>query len=163
VVIGAVVFVVGLIAAAVSVAVGLPREENSGQVLLPAPFLTEARVIVGTAAMLAVCAVFAVALGAILRRSAAAITIAILTVVIPFLLAALNIVPANVGDWLLRLTPAAGLAIEQSIPRYSQVSTVTSLVQGYYPLSPYAGFAVLCLWAAAGLALALFLLRRRDA
>jgi ABC-type transport system involved in multi-copper enzyme maturation permease subunit len=163
VVIGAVVFVVGLVAAAVSIAVGVPKEENGGQVLLPASFLTEARVIIGTAAMLAVCAIFAVALGAILRRSAAAITIAILTVVMPFLLEALNIVPANVGDWLLRLTPAAGLAIEQSIPRYSQVTTVTSPIQGYYPLSPYAGFAVLCLWAAAGLALALFLLRRRDA
>jgi ABC-type transport system involved in multi-copper enzyme maturation permease subunit len=163
VVIGAVVFVVGLVAAAVSIAVGVPREENGGQVLLPAPFLTEARVIIGTAAMLAVCAVFAVSLGAILRRSAAAITIAILTVVMPFLLGALNIVPANVGDWLLRLTPAAGLAVEQSIPRYSQVTTITSPVQGYYPLSPLAGFGVLCLWAAAGLALALFVLRRRDA
>jgi ABC-type transport system involved in multi-copper enzyme maturation permease subunit len=163
VVIGAVVFVVGLVAAAVSIAVGVPKEENGGQVLLLAPFLTEVRVIVGTAAMLAVCAVFAVALGAILRRSAAAITIAVLTVVMPFLLAALNVVPANVGDWLLRLTPAAGLAIEQSIPRYSQVTTVTSPIQGYYPLSPYAGFAVLCLWAAAGLALAVVVLRRRDA
>jgi ABC-type transport system involved in multi-copper enzyme maturation permease subunit len=110
-----------------------------------------------------VAAIFAVALGAILRRSAAAITIAVVTVVMPFLLAALNVVPAGVGDWLLRLTPAAGLAIEQSIPRYAQVTTVISPVQGYYPLSPYAGFAVLCLWAAAALALALVMLRRRDA
>jgi ABC-type transport system involved in multi-copper enzyme maturation permease subunit len=163
VVIGAVAFVVGLIAAVVSIAVGLPKEENQGQVLLTAPVLTDVRVIVGTAAMLALAAVFAVCLGAILRRSAAAITIAVVTVVMPFLLAALNVVPAGVGDWLLRLTPAAGLAIEQSIPRYSQVTTVTSPVQGYYPLSPYAGFAVLCLWVAAALALALVMLRRRDA
>jgi ABC-type transport system involved in multi-copper enzyme maturation permease subunit len=163
VVIGAVAFVVGLIAAAVSIAVGLPKEENQGQVLLTAPFLTDVRVIVGTAAMVALAAVFAVALGAILRRSAAAITIAVVIVVMPFLLTALNIVPAGVGDWLLRLTPAAGLAIEQSIPRYSQVATVTSPIQGYYPLSPYAGIAVLCLWTAAALALALVLLRRRDA
>jgi ABC-type transport system involved in multi-copper enzyme maturation permease subunit len=163
VVIGAVAFVIGLVAAVVSIGVGVPREENSGQVLLTAPLLTEIRVIVGTAAMLAVAAVFAVALGAILRRSAAAITIAVVTVVMPFLLTALNVVPAGIGDWLLRLTPAAGLAIEQSIPRYAQVTTITSLVQGYYPLSPYAGFAVLCLWAAAALALALVMLRRRDA
>ena len=163
VVIGAVAFVTGLVAAAVSIAVGLPKEENQGQVLLTAPWLTEARVIVGTAAMVAVAAVFAVALGAILRRSAAAITIAVVAVVMPFLLAVLNVVPAGAGDWLLRVTPAAGLAIEQSIPRYSQVITVTSPVQGYYPLSPYAGFAVLCLWAAAALALALVMLRRRDA
>ena len=163
VVIGAVTFVIGLVAAAVSIDVGVQKEEHSGQVLLTAPWLTEVRVIVGTAAMLAVAAIFAVALGAILRRSAAAITIAVVTVVMPFLLTALNIVPAGVGDWLLRLTPAAGLAIEQSIPRYSQVTTVISPVQGYYPLSPYAGFAVLCLWAAAALALALVMLRRRDA
>jgi ABC-type transport system involved in multi-copper enzyme maturation permease subunit len=163
VVIGAVAFVTGLMAAVISIAVGVPKEENHGQVLLTAPVLTEVRVIVGTAAVLALAAVFAVALGAILRRSAAAITIAVVTVVMPFLLTALNVVPAGVGDWLLRLTPAAGLAIEQSIPRYSQVTTVTSPVQGYYPLSPYAGFAVLCLWAAAALALALVMLRRRDA
>jgi ABC-type transport system involved in multi-copper enzyme maturation permease subunit len=163
VVIGAVAFVTGLVAAVVSIGVGVPKEENSGQVLLTAPLLTDVRVIVGTAAMLAVAAVFAVALGAILRRSAAAITIAVVTVVMPFLLTALNVVPAGVGDWLLRVTPAAALAIEQSIPRYSQVTTVTSPVRGYYPLSPYGGFAVLCLWAAAALALALVMLRRRDA
>jgi ABC-type transport system involved in multi-copper enzyme maturation permease subunit len=113
--------------------------------------------------MLALAAVIAVSLGAILRRSAAAITIAVVIVVMPFLLSALNILPAGAGDWLLRLTPAAGLAIEQSIPRYPQVATVTSPIQGYYPLSPYAGFAVLCLWTAAALALALIMLRRRDA
>jgi ABC-type transport system involved in multi-copper enzyme maturation permease subunit len=163
VVIGAVAFAAGLVAAVVSIALGVPKEENQGQVLLSAPVLTDVRVIVGTAAMLAVAAVFAVALGAILRRSAAAITIAVVTVVLPFLLAALNVVPAGVGDWLLRVTPAAGLAVEQSIPRYSQVTTVTSPIQGYYPLSPSAGFAVLCLWAAAALALALVMLRRRDA
>ena len=163
VVIGAVAFVTGLVAAVVSIGVGVPKEENSGQVLLTAPLLTEARVIIGTAAMLAAAAIFAVALGAILRRSAAAITIAVVIVVMPFLLTALNVVPAGIGVWLLRLTPAAGLAIEQSIPRYFQVTTVTSPVRGYYPLSPYAGFAVLCLWAAAALALALIMLRRRDA
>ncbi len=163
VVIGAVAFVTGLVASALSVAVGVPKEENQGQVLLTVPALTEVRVIVGTAAVLALAAVFAVALGAVLRRSAAAITVAVVTVVLPFLLAGLNIVPPGVGAWLLRLTPTAGLAIQQSIPRYPQVISVLSPVRGYYPLSPYAGFAVLCLWAAAALGLAFVLLRRRDA
>jgi hypothetical protein len=163
VVIGAVAFVTGLVASALSVAVGVPREENQGQVLLTVPALTEVRVIVGTAAVLALAAIFAVALGAVLRRSAAAITVAVVTVVLPFLLAGLNIVPSGVGAWLLRLTPTAGLAIQQSIPRYPQVTSVLSPVRGYYPLSPYAGFAVLCLWAAAALGLAFVLLRRRDA
>jgi len=163
VVIGAVAFVTGLVASALSVAVGVPKEENQGQVLLTVPALTEVRVIVGTAAVLALAAVFAVALGAVLRRSAAAITVAVVTVVLPFLLAGLNIVPSGVGAWLLRLTPTAGLAIQQSIPRYPQVTSVLSPVRSYYPLSPYAGFAVLCLWAAAALGLAFVLLRRRDA
>jgi regulation of enolase protein 1 (concanavalin A-like superfamily) len=163
VIIGAVAFVTGAIAAVVCIAVGIPRAENKGQVLLKPPLITDVRVIVGVAAVLALAAIFAVALGAILRRSAAAITLAIVIVVMPFLLTALNVLPATVGDWLLRLTPAAGLAIEQSIPRYFQVATVTNPVQGYWPLSPYAGFGVLCLWVAGALALALVMLRRRDA
>jgi len=160
---GGVAFVVGLVAAAVAIAVGVQLETSNGQVVLPVSALTEIRVVAGTAAMLAVAAVFAVALGAVLRRSAAAITIAIVTVVLPFLLAALNVFPSGVGDWLLRLTPAAGLAIEQSIPNYPQVTSVINPATGYYPLPPLAGFAVLCAWAAAGLALAFLVLRRRDA
>jgi hypothetical protein len=160
---GGVAFVVGLVASTVAVAVGVQLETSHGQVVLPVPALTEIRVVAGTAAMLAVAAVFAVALGALLRRSAAAITIAIVTVALPFLLAALNVFPSGVGDWLLRLTPAAGLAIEQSIPNYPQVTSVINPAAGYYPLPPLAGFAVLCAWAAAGLALAVYALRRRDA
>ncbi len=163
VVIGAVVFVVGLVATVVCIAVGVPKLEDNGQVLLTVPVVTEVRVIVGTAAMLALAAVLAVSLGAILRRSAAAITIAVLVIVMPFLLTVLNVVPTAVGDWLLRVTPAAGLAIEQSVPRYFQVTTVVSVPQGTYPLTPYAGLGVLCLWTAAALALALVMLRRRDA
>ncbi len=163
VVAGAAAFVTGLVAATIAMAVGVRLQERNGVVVLPVPALTEVRVVVGTAALLAVDAVFAVALGAILRRSAAAITLAIVTVVLPFLLTALNVFPAGVGSWLLRVTPAAGLAIQQSVPRYPQVTLVVSPAQGVYPLAPYTGFAVLCLWAAAALALAVYLLRRRDA
>ncbi len=163
VVAGAVTFVVGLVASSVAVIVGAHLESSNGQVVLPVSVLTEIRVVVGTAAMLGVAAVFAVAIGAVLRRSAAAITIAIVVVVLPFLLAVLNVFPAGVGDWLLRVTPAAGLAIEQSIPNYHQVISQTNPIQGYYPLSPFAGFAVICVWAAAALGLALYVLRRRDA
>ena len=160
---GGVAFAVGLVASTVAIAVGVQLETSNGQVVLPVSVLTEIRVVAGTAAMLAVAAAFAVALGAVLRRSAAAVTIAIVTVVLPFLLSALNVLPSGVGDWLLRLTPAAGLAIEQSIPNYPQVTSVINPADGYYPLPPLAGFAVLCAWAAAGLALAFYVLRRRDA
>ena len=160
---GGAAFVTGLVAATVAVGVGVPLETSKGQVVLPVPALTEIRVVVGTAALLAVAAVFAVALGAVLRRSAAAITLAVVTVVLPFLLTALHVFPPGVGAWLLRLTPAAGLAIEQSIPNYPQVTAVIEPARGAYPLPPFAGFALLCAWAAAALALAFILLRRRDA
>jgi ABC-type transport system involved in multi-copper enzyme maturation permease subunit len=163
IVIGGVTFVVGLVTCAVAVAICVPIMRNHGQVVLPVSALTEVRVIVGTAAMLAIAAVFATAIGAMLRRSAAAIAIVIVAMVLPFLLDVLNVLPSGVGAWVLRLTPAAGLAIEQSIPHYPQVTTAYSPAQGIYPLPPWAGFLVLCCYAAAALGLALVVLRRRDA
>jgi ABC-type transport system involved in multi-copper enzyme maturation permease subunit len=159
---GAVAFTVGLVAAVLAIAIGLPRQRNQGSYILPVSTPTEVRVIVGTAAMVALAAVLAVAIGAMLRRSAAAVTAAIVAIVLPFLLA-VTVLPASAGAWLLRLTPAAGFAIEQSIPNYTQVTSVFSPAQGNYPLSPWAGFAVLCAWVAVALAGAYVLLRRRDA
>ena len=163
VVVGLVAFAVGLVAAIVSVALGVPRQSAQGLYVLPVPTLTEVRVIVGTALMVALVAVLATALGAVLRRSAVAITGVVVAMVLPFLLAVLGIFPDGVSDWLLRLTPAAGFAVEQSIPSYFQVNHVYQPADGFYPLPPLGGFAVLCAWTAAALALALFLLRRRDA
>ncbi len=162
VVAGAVAFVVGLVAAILAIAIGLPYQRNQGSYVLPVSTPTEVRVIVGTAAMVALAAVLAVAIGAMLRRSAAAVTVAIVAIVLPFLLA-VTVLPASAGAWLMRLTPAAGFAIEQSIPNYTQVTAVFSPAQGNYPLSPWIGFAVLCAWVAVALASAYLLLRRRDA
>ena len=159
---GCVAFVVGLVAAIVAIAIGLPRQASQGSYILPVSTLTELRVIVGTATMIALTAVLAVAIGAMLRRSAAAVTAAIVVIVLPFLLA-VTVLPASAGGWLLRITPAAGFAIEQSIPNYPQVAAVFSPAQGNYPLSPWAGFAVLCGWVVVALAAAYILLRRRDA
>jgi ABC-type transport system involved in multi-copper enzyme maturation permease subunit len=163
VVIGLVAFAVGLVGAAASIAIGVPRESADGLYVLPVSALTEVRVVVGTAALLALAAVFAVALGAVLRRSAGAITVGIVAIVLPFLLSALGIFPAGISAWLLRLSPAAGFAIQQSIPQYSQVSRVYSAVGGFYPLPPLAGVAVLCGWVAAAVLLAMYVLKRRDA
>jgi ABC-type transport system involved in multi-copper enzyme maturation permease subunit len=159
---GAVAFAVGLVAAILAISIGLPRQRNDGSYILPVSTLTEVRVIVGTALMVALAAVLAVAIGAMLRRSAAAVTAAIVAIVLPFLLA-VTVLPASAGAWLLRLTPAAGFAIEQSIPNYPQVATVFSPTQGNYPLAPWAGLAVLCAWVVVALAVAYVLLRRRDA
>jgi ABC-type transport system involved in multi-copper enzyme maturation permease subunit len=162
VVAGAIAFVAGLIAAILAISIGLPYQRNQGSYVLPVSMLTEVRVIVGTAAMVGLAAVLAVAVGAMLRRSAAAVTVAIVVIVLPFLLA-VTVLPASAGMWLLRFTPAAGFAIEQSIPNYPQVSTVVSPAQGTYPLPGWAGLAVLCAWVIVAVAAAYVLIRRRDA
>jgi hypothetical protein len=66
-------------------------------------------------------------------------------------------------DWLARVTPAAALAVQQTLIEYPQVSNVYVPSAGYYPLAPLAGFAVLAAWAAVALALAARALHRRDA
>ena len=163
VVAGGAAFAVGVVASIFCIAVGTPREKAQGLFILPVSAFTEVRVIVGTGLMLAIMAVLAVSLGALLRRSAIAITIGIVGIVLPFLFSGLGIFPAGVSAWLLRVTPAAAFAIQQSIPHYQQVSVVNAPGSGYYPLVPLAGFGVLLVWAAALFALALVQLRRRDA
>jgi ABC-type transport system involved in multi-copper enzyme maturation permease subunit len=73
------------------------------------------------------------------------------------------ILPASASDWLLRLTPSAGFAIQQSLTRYPQVIASYTPGNGYYPLAARAGFAVLCGYTALVLGLAVIRLRRRDA
>jgi ABC-type transport system involved in multi-copper enzyme maturation permease subunit len=161
-VIGSVTFVAGLAGAALAAVLGEALLRSDGNFILPVSTLTEVRVITGTAALLAVAAVFALALGALLRSSAVAITAAIALTVLPFLLANIAL-PATLADWLLRVTPAAGFAIQQTLTRYPQVSATYTPAQGYFPLAPWAGFAVLCAFAAVAFGLAVFRLHRRDA
>jgi ABC-type transport system involved in multi-copper enzyme maturation permease subunit len=130
----------------------------------PVPPLTDLRLIAGTAALVGLAAVLAVALGVILRHSAAAVATVIAVIVLPYFFAVpLVLLPAGAADWLLRVTPAAGFAIQQPYPAYPQVTASYTPGNGYYPLAPWAGFAVLCAWTALALGLAGYLLRRRDA
>lgn len=164
IVLGTVTFAAGLAGAAAAVLIGIPLLRASGNPIYPVTALTEARVIAGTAAMVAVFAVFALAVGAILRHGAGAVTVAVTAVILPYLLtAAIPVMPAGAADWVLRLTPAAGFAVRQVIPAYPQVAASYKPSSGYFPLAPWAGFAVACAWAALALALAAYLLRRRDA
>lgn len=85
-------------------------------------------------------------------------------IVLPYLMVnALPALPSPASGWLLRITPAAALAMQQSLPRYSQVAASYTPGNGYYPLAPWAGFAVLCGYTAVALGLAVVRLRRRDA
>jgi ABC-type transport system involved in multi-copper enzyme maturation permease subunit len=163
VVIGAVTFVTGLAATALAVPLGERILRANGNHIVPASTLTELRVMAGTAALLAVAAVLALAAGAMLRRSAAAVAAVLVAIVLPYVLAVAAVLPAGVSAWLLRLTPAAAFAIQQTLPQYPQVAFAYTPVNGYYPLAPWAGFAVLCGYAALTLIVAVFLLRKKDA
>ncbi|MER6919244.1 hypothetical protein ABT314_09450, partial [Streptomyces spiralis] len=91
-----------------------------------------------------------------------AITVVVVTTVLPYLLAVSGVLPASVAQWLLRLTPAAGFAVQQTLPRYAHVLTVYTPSSGYFPLSPWGGYAVLGGWTVLALVAATLLLRRRD-
>jgi hypothetical protein len=82
-------------------------------------------------------------------------------IVLPYLLA-LTVLPAGAARWLLRVSPAAAFALQQAAPQYDQVDNIYTPANGYYPLSPWLGFAVLCAWAAAAVGLAMVRLRRSD-
>jgi len=93
--------------------------------------------------------VFSLAVGTVLRRTAAAVTVVIALVVLPRILG--SFLPLGVERWVNRITPLAGLSIQQTRDRFDAV------------IAPWPGFAVLCAWAVAALALAWWSLRRRDA
>jgi ABC-type transport system involved in multi-copper enzyme maturation permease subunit len=160
VVIASAAFVVGLVATAVAVPLARSILRSNGVALLPVTTLTEVRAVVGTAAVLALAAVIALALGTALRRSAGAVVAGLVLFIVPFILG--TTLPAGASQWLLRLTPTAAFAVQGTLPRYSQVSDAYTLVNGYYPLGPWAGLGVLCLYAAGALGVAGWLLRRRD-
>ncbi len=65
-------------------------------------------------------AVLTLAIATMVRRSATAILIVIVLVVIPDVLSAPPGIPAGLTDWLLRITPAAAFALQQPAPQYYQ-------------------------------------------
>jgi len=162
IVIASVAFVAGLTGAIAAVAAEEPLLRARGNFILPVSALTEIRAVGGTALLLAVAAVLTLTLGALLRSSAAAVTAVIVTLFLPYLLT-LTALPAGAAGWLLRLTPAAAFAIQQTSPAYPQVSASYTPDNGYFPLSPWAGFGVLCGYTALAAVLAVVLLRKRDA
>ncbi len=162
VVMGLVSFVLGLPAAGLAVFVGSQISRSRHVYVLPVGWPAELQVIAGTAALLAVAAVLAVAVGAILRRSVAAVATVIVIFVLPYILGDTSVVAPGVSEWMFRVTPVAAFAVQQSVPQYPQVIGQYGPPE-YFALAPWAGLAVLCGYAAVALAAAYVLLRRRDA
>lgn len=163
-VIAAVAFVLGAVAAGLALPVGHHVLNTNGNYIFPTSAGTQLRVITGTGLLLALTAVGVLALGTILRRAAGAVAAGIIVFVLPSLLG-----PGVLGSgasgasWLYEVSPAAAFSVFGALPRSSLVDYPFTLANGYYPIGPWAGLAVLAAYAAAALALAAYLLRRRDA
>jgi hypothetical protein len=166
IVIGAVAFAASLAGAAIALAITGPKLRASGWTPPMYPLMSLAtgtglRIVTGTAVVLTLAAIFALAVAVMLRRSVGAITVGIALFVGPLLVAAAVGQPA--GAFLLRVTPAAAFAVQQGVQRYPQSSAACLASHGCYPLAPWNGVAVLAIWAAVALAAAWYLVRRRDA
>ncbi|MER5788198.1 hypothetical protein [Streptomyces sp. NPDC001980] len=162
-VLGGVTFAAGLTGSALAIPLGERLARHSGVFVFPVTSGTGLRVALGTAALLAAASVLALCVGTVLRRGAGAVACVVVAVVLPYLLIANPFLPAGMADRLARVTPAAAFAVQQTLVRYPQVTSVYTPYDGYYPLAPWAGLAVLAGYAVAGLAAAALVLRRRDA
>ncbi|MEU7859159.1 ABC transporter permease subunit [Nonomuraea sp. NPDC049141] len=164
IVLGAVTFVAGLAGSAVAIPLGERLARANGVYLFPVTFSAQLRIAFGTAALLAAASILALAVGTIFRRGAGAVTSVVAAIVLPYILfAQVPFLPAGVSNVLARVTPAAAFAVQQTLVPYRQVTSVYTPYNGYYPMTPWAGFAVLAGYAVVSLAVAAVVLRRRDA
>ncbi|MFF9850991.1 DUF1349 domain-containing protein [Streptomyces litmocidini] len=154
-VVAAVTFVTGLLALGIVMPAGVAVLKGNGIPVIGTSALTGVRVVVGTAAALALAAVLALALGALLRRARAAIPVAVLTIVLPYVVTSVPLLADGPARWLLRVTPAAGFATRQTLVAYPQVVAHYAPSTGHFPLPWWAGAGVLSGYAAVLLALAL--------
>lgn len=142
------VLIVGELAAFGSFFAGSAMLHDHAPVALGDPGV--ARAVLGAGLYLAVLGLFAMAIGALLRHTAAGISTAIGVVFVLPILAGL--LPGSWGQHIYNYLPSvAGAMLGQAHQGADQV------------LTPWQGFAVLCGWTALLLAAAFYLLRRRDA
>ncbi|MFF8599963.1 hypothetical protein ACF065_25625 [Streptomyces sp. NPDC015232] len=162
VVVAAVTFVTALLALGIVIPVGLAVLKDNGVPVIGVSALTGTRLVVGTAGVLALAAVLALALGSLLRRAWLAILVAVLAVAVPYAVSSVPLLPDGVAQALLRVTPAAGFAVQQTLVAYPQVVAHYAPSAGYFPLPWWAGAAVLCAYTGVLLGLALNRLPRGD-
>ncbi|WP_433190802.1 ABC transporter permease subunit [Actinoallomurus sp. CA-150999] len=163
IVLWAVTFVAGLAGTILATPLGERLAQGNGVYIFPVSSSTELRVALGTAALLATASVLALSVGAIFRHSAGAVTTVIVAIVLPYILIAIPFLPASVSKGVATATPGAAFAVQQTLVPYHQVASNYTPYYGYYPLAPWAGFAVLAGYAVASLAVAAVLIHRRDA
>jgi ABC-2 type transport system permease protein len=148
VVFAALVFVVGEVVAFASFFLGAPIVHSKAPVALGDPGVL--RAVIGAGLYLSMLGLFALAVGAIVRHVAGAITGIIGFVLVLAPLA--QLLPGSIGDHIHAYLPTeAGHLIAQSRPGRDDL------------LTAWQGFGVFAIWTAVLLAVAVYLLNRRDA
>jgi hypothetical protein len=163
VVAGSLAFAAGVIATAIAEVVTRHVFAANGNYLFRQSGLAMTQVIIGTGLFLGIAAALVVALGTMLRRSAGTVLAGLALLVLPGVLATATSLPAGLDNWLMRLTPTAAFAIQATLPRSNLVTAAYTPPNGYFPISPWAGLAVLTAYTALAVGAAMWLLRRRDA
>jgi len=153
--VGGAVLAAGLVASTVSFLAGqrILRDNGYAPPGYPAWSLHDGpaqRAVVGSALLLTAIALLSLGLGAILRHSAAAITVLLALLFVPLMFA--PTLPEHARELVQKTTPGAGFAVQQTVARDDAL-----------PIGPWAGLAVTFAWAVGALLLAYVLLRRRDA
>lgn len=153
IVLGGATFCAGLVASVVAFLVVQrslrTAERDPGLPDLSLADPTVLRAVVGTALAIALVAVLALAVATIVRHTALAIPLVVLPLLVPSIVS--TGLPLSTANWLTRLTPSAGFAVQQTIERYDTA------------IAPLVGLGVLVAYTAVALGLATVLLRRRDA
>ena len=148
VVFGLLVLVAGEVVAVGSFFIGSAVLHSRAPVALSDPGVT--RAVIGAGLYLTVLGLFAMAIGALMRHTAGAISTVIGVVFVLPIIA--NFLPGSWGEHVRDYLPSvAGPMIAQARQGLHQV------------LSPWQGFGVFCIWTATLLAVAFYFLQRRDA
>jgi hypothetical protein len=160
IVLGTTSFLVGLVGVVGSFVLAIPilRRQGFAPPGFPRPSLMDdsvLRALLLTAAFMAGVAVVGLAIGVLLRHSAAAITITIVLVLGPLIVG--MILPGTSPKWLMYTTLAGGMATQRAKP-----PTIT-LAEPWAMIGPWAGIGVVAAWVAVTLGLAWWQLRKRDA
>jgi ABC-type transport system involved in multi-copper enzyme maturation permease subunit len=160
IVLGTTSFLVGLVGVVGSFVLAIPilRRQGFAPPGFPRPSLMDdsvLRALLLTAAFMAGVAVVGLAIGVLVRHSAAAITITIVLVLGPLIVG--MILPGTSPKWLMYTTLAGGMATQRAKP-----PTIT-LAEPWAMIGPWAGIGVVAAWVAVTLGLAWWQLRKRDA
>ncbi len=161
VVAGSLAFAAGAIATAIAEVLTRHVLAANGIYLFPQSGPVVARVIIGTGLLLGLAAVLVVALGTMVRRSAGTVVAGIVLLVVPGVL--VTILPADSESWLMQFTPTAAFAIQATLPRSNLVTDAYTIANGYFPISPWVGLAVLAAYTLVALGAAMWLLRYHRA